>query len=323
MAPAPESIVITRPVLVITGPTAVGKTGLTIDLAHAFNCEIISMDSMQVYRYMDIGTAKPDLEERQGVVHHLIDILDPDQQYSAAAFVADALQAIRVIHSRGKIPLITGGTGLYLRSLIKGLFLQKFHVPHEIRDALRLDLEKKGRKYMYAKLQRLDPETSARVHPHDTQRILRGLEIYYTAGVPWSLLIKKQQENKTSWCIFKQILLLGLHCDRQVLYKRINSRTQQMLEQGLVQEVGSLYRRGYGPELSSMQAIGYRHAGRLLRGACDYRQLMEEMARDTRRYAKRQMTWLRHQVDLSWFDRQNHQGIATCINTFLSQANDY
>ena len=200
---------ISSPVLVLIGPTAIGKTALSLEMASRFNCEIISMDSMQVYRLMDIGTAKATVEERNKIVHHLIDIIDPDDQYDAARFVFDSLKAINTITRKGKVPLITGGTGLYLRALLEGLF-DEIKVPESLRQALQLRLKQEGREVLYQEFCQVDPESSARIHINDTQRLLRGLEIYQATGRPWSQHLKEQGQRKPP-IQFPRLLQIGLH----------------------------------------------------------------------------------------------------------------
>ncbi len=290
-------------VMVLVGPTAIGKTELSFALAEQFNCEIISMDSVQVYRFMDIGSAKPSREEQKKVRHHLIDIVDPDEQYSAASFVRDCLHAVEDICHQGKTPLITGGTGLYLSCLINGLF-ETIHVKDEVRETLKKELRARGLKALHQELATVDPTAAKRIHPNDRQRILRGLEIHRGTGTPWSEHLQRQKDQGPS-VRFSRLYCMGLECERSLLYKRIDQRTEQMLEQGLVDEVAGLRRMGYGPELSSMQSIGYRHVNRYLDSDYAFTSMVNDLARDTRRYAKRQMTWFRKQASLRWYDRHD------------------
>jgi len=313
----PPSVPVTAPVLVLIGPTAIGKTALSLRIAEAFHCEIVSMDSMQVYRSMDIGTAKASREERQRVAHHLIDIVDPDERYDAARFVRDALDAITSIQSRGKIPLLTGGTGLYLSSLINGLF-DTVEVSDETRDRLRHRLLHEGREALHRELTAVDRESSQRIHPNDTQRLLRGLEIYYATGVPWSEHLCHQKEIRDV-PRFSQILLLGLTCERELLYDRIKKRSIDMMRDEFAQEVQGLLDKGYAPDLPAMQAIGYRHMLTCLTGTWDRETATAALIRDTRRYAKRQMTWFRNQQQVHWHQIDQVEGVFTAINLFLQQ----
>jgi tRNA dimethylallyltransferase len=288
---------IENPVLVLIGPTAVGKTDLSLAIARTFGCEIVSVDSMQVYRYMDIGTAKIEPELRREIPHHLIDIVDPDQSYHAARFVEDALAAIRRIHQRAALPLLTGGTGLYLRALLHGLFTGGESDP-AVRRELTERLHEEGGDVLYRELAACDRQTADRLHPHDTARIIRALEVCRITGTPLSSHLEHQ--SGSGKIAFAKVLSLGLECPRPQLYERINRRSQQMIDSGLEQEVRGLLRRGYGPELKSMQAIGYRHMLAYLAGNWSREQLLEQLARDTRRYAKRQMTWFRKDRTITW-----------------------
>jgi len=315
MEPARQEV-ITAPVLVLVGPTAIGKTGLSLEMAVRFNCEIISMDSMQVYRYMDIGTAKPGREERQRAAHHLIDIINPDHQYNAARFVDDALAAIRRISAAGRVPLLTGGTGLYLKALTHGLFeaidfAQQSSVRREVQDRLRLE----GREKLFQELKKIDPETAARIHPNDTQRLIRSLEIYQLSGRPWSENIQGQQGPAVN---LTNIFQMGLTCNRRELYDRIEQRARQMMEKGLAGEVEMLREMGYNPQLPSMQAIGYRHLNNVLDGKWDMQEAVHLLVRDTKRYAKRQMTWFARMESINWYNRDEHEKILHDTDQWLS-----
>jgi len=305
--------IINGPVLVLVGPTAIGKTELSFQIAEQLNCEIVSVDSMQVYRHMDIGTAKPSLEERHRVPHHLIDIVDPREQYDAARFVSDSLQAIDEIASRGRIPLLTGGTGLYLQALTDGLFVS-ISSNKEIRHTLFDRLQREGRERLYRELQAVDPVTGARIHINDTQRLIRALEIVYTTGTPWSEHLLNQPKSGIK---FSKMLQLGLTTQRSIHDERIIQRTKLMLEQGLVQEVEKLRDMGYSRNLKSMQAIGYRHAHHYLDGHLDLAETRESLIRDTRRYAKRQMTWFKRNPAITWYDRADGQTIIDHIRQFM------
>ncbi|WP_339132552.1 MAG: tRNA (adenosine(37)-N6)-dimethylallyltransferase MiaA [Candidatus Electrothrix sp. GW3-4] len=306
----PSSTTINCPIIVLVGPTAVGKTALSLQLVQRFACEIVSMDSMQVYRHMDIGTAKPSQEEQALVPHHLIDIIDPDDQYDAARFVHDALAAIAEIASRNRTVLLTGGTGLYLKALFEGLF-DVLPTDEGVRAQLRERLEQEGREALHAELCRIDPVAGERVHANDTQRLLRGLEIYLSSGRTWTELIaEQQQQEQDQKGRFTRVFQVALDCEREQLYQRIAQRSQIMLEQGLVEEVVRLLSMGYTPELPSMQAIGYKHVNNLLSGEWNQEEMLEYLVRDTRRYAKRQMTWFRKNQELNWFARDDYERIA-------------
>ncbi len=306
---------ITAPVVVLIGPTAIGKTALSLEIATRFSCEIISMDSMQVYRFMDIGTAKASPEERALVPHHLIDIIDPDDQYDAARFVNDAMQAIADITGRGRVPLITGGTGLYLTALTKGLF-EELSVSDEIRDRLRQRLDMEGRDVLHRPLCAVDPESGQRIHINDTQRLLRGLEIFTATGIPWSEHLRRQQAAAPSHRLVN-MLQIGLSCVRSQLYYRIEQRTIKMMCDEFQLEVEGLLARGYASTLPSMQSIGYRHMLGCITGQWDRATATTELIRDTRRYAKRQMTWFGRSAEIHWYDREQHSQVLTDLDKFL------
>lgn len=309
------STTMNEPVLVLVGPTAIGKTELSMHLAEKFGCEIVSMDSMQVYRYMDIGTAKASREERRRVVHHLIDIVDPDEQYDAAGFVRDALAAITVITARNKVPLITGGTGLYLHALVNGLFAA-VPVQETIRIQMRQRLEQEGRAALHQELCAVDPASGARIHVNDTQRLLRGLEIYHATGLPWSEHIRRQQQSGPP-VVFSKMLQLGLTCERPLLYERIQKRTYKMMQDAFQKEVELLIDRGFHCNLGSMQALGYRHMCGCLAGTWDRRTATDALIRDTRRYAKRQMTWFKGLNNVHWHDIHHTEKVIQSVDFFL------
>ena len=300
------------PVIVLVGPTAIGKTALSLQLVKRFACEIISMDSMQIYRYMDIGTAKPGRDEQMMVPHHLIDIVDPDDHYDAARFVSDCLKTMHEIAGRGRTILLTGGTGFYLKALTEGL-CAALPSDERINNQLKQRLAEEGRGVLHRELCRIDPVTGARVHMNDTQRLIRGLEIYQVSGKTWSELIEEQNATGRQSIVFKNMIQVALTCERAELYRDINRRSEIMLDLGLVEEVEKLRSMGYAPQLPSMQALGYRHVNNLLSGLWDRQTMLEHMARDTRRYAKRQLTWFGGNSSLHWFDRKDQDEIADYI----------
>ena len=279
------------------------------------------MDSMQVYRYMNIGTAKITQEEMKRVKHHLIDIADPDEEYNAAHFVEDALSCIAEIHQRGRTPLITGGTGLYLHSLKNGLFE---NVPSNapIRSSLLVRIEEEGTLPLHSELKKIDPRSAERIHPHDKTRIVRAMEVYLSTGVTLSNHIARQQKNKHPH-IFLKNYAIGLTCDRGELYERINMRSEQMLCNGLEEEVVSLLSRGYNESLKSMQSIGYRHMLSYLNGIWDKTELCEYLCRDTRRYAKRQFTWFNRDKDINWFEIHKPSAVLSAVDKWLNNKTDF
>ncbi len=299
--------IINGPVLVLIGPTAIGKTDLSLSLAEQFKCEIISVDSMQVYRFMDVGTAKATKEERRRVPHHLIDIVNPDENYDAARFVKDARSAIIDIHGRGKIPLLTGGTGLYLKALFEGIFSGVDADP-QIRKRLEKRLASEGVNVLHEELVACDYSSANRIHANDKHRLLRALEVFLSTGKPWSEHLREHKEqNKGDR--FPQALLLGLTCERSELYDRINARCKEMLGNGLEEEVRSLLQLGYNRKLKVFRSIGYKHMLQYIDGEFDQTEMLTLLSRDTRRYAKRQYTWFSRLEKLNWMQVAQKQKI--------------
>jgi tRNA dimethylallyltransferase len=305
------------PVLVLVGPTAIGKTALSLEIAERFDCEIVSVDSMQVYRYMDIGTAKAGTVERSRIPHHLIDIVDPDEQYDAARFVRDATAAISAIHQRQKLPLLTGGTGLYLKALINGIF-ESLPVNHRIRERLQQRLTAEGAARLHRELAACDPSSASRIHVNDSQRLLRALEIYQCTGVPWSTHLQ-QQQGRSAPAAWGDILQIGLTCERQTLYVRINERCRGMIAAGLEQEVHELLARGYRKNLPSLQSIGYKHMINYIDNTWTSEQMLTYLSRDTRRYAKRQFTWFNGIRELEWYTVADADSIIERISFWLDE----
>lgn len=283
--------------LVLVGPTAVGKTKLSIELAKELDCEIISGDSMQVYRQMDIGTAKITQEEMQGIPHHLIDIHSPDEAYSVAEFQEQCHRLIGEIHARGKLPFIVGGTGLYVESVCYDFQFAQVGEDKPFRDEQAAYAEKHGAEALHAKLMAVDSESAEKLHPNDQRRIIRALEIYHLTGIPLSAQPAGQRRESPY-----QLCLVGLTMDRQMLYNRIEGRIDEMLKQGLVEEVSSLLDKGYGSDLVSMQGLGYKQIISYLQGRESLDDAVTILKRDTRRFAKRQLSWFRHMKDISWVD---------------------
>lgn len=304
------------PIIVLVGPTAIGKTALSLDIASAFNCEIVSIDSMQVYRYMDIGTAKATSAERATIPHHLIDIVDPDEQYDAAQFVDDATAAIALVHKKEKIPLMTGGTGLYLKAFTEGIFTS-MPINAEIRKNLKKRMEEEGSAFLHHELSLCDPLSAVRIHTNDSQRILRALEIYQSTGIPWSEHLRSQAKKREQKSL-QNMLQIGLTCDRQFLYERINGRCQQMIQDGLEQEVYDLFSRGFGKELPSLNAIGYRHMIHYIEHSWTMAETLSNLARDTRRYAKRQYTWFNGLNTIEWYQTGSNKEILSRITQWFS-----
>ncbi len=300
--------------VVIVGPTAAGKTALSLKLAKAFNGEIVSADSMQVYRYMDIGTAKPTKEEREDVPHHLIDIVDPDCEYSAADFKRDAERVISDIVSRSRRVFLVGGTGLYVRALLEGLFDGPGKVPW-----LRTELEERarraGREALYRELEVVDPASARRIHPNNIARIIRALEVYHATGRPLSEFHRRHGFGEERFDTLK----IGLVRDRRVLYADIEKRVDRMIEGGLLEEVRWLLEAGYTQELKPMLALGYREMTDHIMGRLDFDEAVAELKKNTRNYAKRQLTWFKKDSGIRWFSPDDEAGIMRAVKRFFTQ----
>jgi tRNA dimethylallyltransferase len=285
-------------VLVICGPTASGKSDLALRLAHSLDGEIINADSMQVYCGMNIGTAKPAPEQQNGIPHHLIDIVRPDQAFSAADFAKAADTAIRDIVGRGKRPIVVGGTGLYIRSLLKGLVDSPGETTGKIRQQIRAEAQERGNQAMFEELHRVDPELAGRIHPNNLVRIIRALEVFRTTGIPLS---RYQQAHAFSGQCYRS-LQIGIDVERPLLYSRIDERVNRMMAQGLLQEVQQLLSAGYGSELKAMRAIGYKELTAHIAGEYNLDEAIRLIKRDTRHYAKRQLTWFNADQDILWLE---------------------
>lgn len=303
-----------RPALIVlAGPTAAGKTSLALQLAEQLPVEIVSADSRQVYRGMDIGTAKPTRDELARVPHHLIDLVDPDQEFNAADFTRLGRQAIADIHSRGRLPLVVGGTGLYIRSLVGGFASVPAGNDRLRRDLLQLEAEQ-GEGALYRRLQQLDPPLAARLPAGDRMRILRALEVQALTGRRLSDL---QAEHRFADRPF-QTLEIGLTPPREELYRRIDLRVEEMLAAGLVEETASLLERGYSPTLKALRTIGYRELIRHLQGDLPLTEAVRLIQRETRRYAKRQLTWFRQIQEIIWVDSSRESDrILALIDNFM------
>ena len=280
-------------VLCIVGPTAVGKTKMSIELAKQLNGEIISGDSMQIYRGMDIGTAKATMDERQGIPHHLIDEKNPDEPYSVAAFQQTVRAKIEEIKSRGKLPIIVGGTGLYIKSV---LYDYEFAGESESKEVDEAKYGHLSNEELHAKLATVDEAGAKDIHPNNRKRVIRALEIYETSGVKKSEMIEKQEHK-----MIYDACLIGLTDDRTVLYDRINKRVDVMYETGLVEEVKALFDEGIPAESQSIRAIGYKELYDYFKGLISLEESKELIKRNSRRYAKRQYTWFNNQMDVTWF----------------------
>ncbi|MBT3259551.1 MAG: tRNA (adenosine(37)-N6)-dimethylallyltransferase MiaA [Deltaproteobacteria bacterium] len=302
-------------IIVIAGPTASGKTGLAVALALSLGGEIINADSMQVYRHMDVGTAKPTLEERRGVIHHLLDVVDPDQDFNAALYRQMAFPLANGICAKNIPCFIVGGTGLYIRSLLGGLVELPPSDPM-LRERLHLECDRKGVPKLHQKLARLDPERAESIHPNDRLRIIRALEIIQQTHRPASDLMKQHRFGNQDFLALK----LCLQVEKEQLYDRINERSEKMIDCGLVEETKRLMEKGYDPHLKSMTAIGYRHILKYLQGEWSLQKATETLKRDTRRYAKRQMTWFKAEPDMIPMDPEDKTLAVNRIRDFLAES---
>lgn len=300
-------------IIVIAGPTATGKTDLSVSLAKAFNGEIVNADSMQIYRGMDIGTAKPGLDEQAGVPHHLMDFLDPLDSFSVKEYVDLAHPLIRSLQERGKLPIIVGGTGLYINSLVDCTVFSDQETAPDVTARLNKILETDGAEALHAELLEIDPALAEQLHPNNTRRVFRALELYYATGVTPTQLRKEAVSQPSVY----RPLMLAADFDRSVLYERINLRVQRMLDSGLVDEVKRLRDHGCTAAHQSMQGIGYRETFDYLDGRISLETLCEQICQNTRRYAKRQLTWFRRDSRILW-----HQG-GFDTDAALSQVSEF
>ncbi len=284
------------PLLVLIGPTAVGKTALAVKIAAKLQTDIISADSAQVYRFLDIGTAKPSEEEIRTARHHLINLVDPDQMFSVANYQKMANQVIKELWKRQKLPLMVGGTGLYISAVVEGYAFGQKGANQSIRKQYEQIAAKDGLAILYQKLKRIDPKTAATIHPNDKRRIIRALEVYDLEGKPIS-----EQVNKTASGITPYSpVLFGLYMDRNELYKRIEQRVDLMIEQGWFEEAQTLYKKGYKETDPGMQVLGYRQLLAYLQGHYSWNDAVEEIKKQTRNLAKRQLTWFRRNKNIEW-----------------------
>ena len=310
-----------KPLVVLVGPTAVGKSQVAILLAKALGTAVLTADSRQVYRDMDIGTDKPKLSERQGVPHRLIDLVQPDHPFNVGMYRRYALAEIDRLHCRGLVPLLVGGTGLYIRALLRGLW-EGPPADWSFRARLLDEARLKGATHLHDTLALIDPELADRLHPHDLVKIIRALEVHHLLGRPLSDLHRAHAFSEAPF----SPLLIGLTREREALYRRIEARVDEQLAKGLVQETQQLLAKGYGRHLGSMKGLGYRQMAGYLAGDYEYEEAIQRLKRDTRRFAKRQMTWFRKEPDIIWltiseseFPEQVVARILDHVGRFLSQ----
>jgi tRNA dimethylallyltransferase len=299
--------------VVILGPTGVGKSRLALDLAEEWGGEIISADSMQVYKYMDIGTDKPTPEDRKRVRHHLIDLVLPDQPFHAGLYRALGRRVIEQLSGRGKACFVVGGTGLYIKTLTCGLF----HSPPiaaGVRERLKQEGEEKGSDFLYRRLTEVDPNTAARLHSHDLFRIVRALEVFESTGAPISFFREQHRFGDTPYALLK----MGLETNREELYRRIEERVDRMMERGFLEEVEGLMEIGYGAQLKPMQSLGYKQLIQVLLKKMERGEAIRQIKRDTRHYAKRQWTWFKSDPEVRWCDESSdRERVFQAVSSFL------
>lgn len=288
-----------KPLVILTGPTAVGKTELSIQLAKTINGEIISADSMQVYKEMDIGTAKILPEEMQGVPHYLVDEFLPDEEFNVVKFKECANRYIEEIYAKGKIPILVGGTGFYIQAVLKDVSFEENEEDSTYRKELEKLAEEKGALYLHQKLSEVDEESSKAIHPNNIRRVIRALEFYHQTGMKISEHNAREKERQSPYT-YAYFVLTN---DRKVLYQRIDKRVDKMIEDGLVEEVRRLKEKGYSRNLVSMQGLGYKEIYAYLDGELSLPEAVNILKRDTRHFAKRQLTWFRREQDVTWVDK--------------------
>ena len=304
-----------KPLIILTGPTAVGKTALSIGLAKAVDGEIISADSMQVYRKMNIGTAKIEPEEMQGVRHHLIDILDPAEEFNVVLFKKYALRAMEDIYSRGKIPIIVGGTGFYIQALLYDIDFEENDNDMSYREKLQNLADTHGKTFLHDMLAEVDPESAEKIHENNVKRVIRALEFYKKTGMKISEHNETESQKKSPY----NFEYFVLNDDRQKLYDRIDRRIDIMVEQGLIEEVKALKDQGYTKDLISMQGLGYKEILDYLDGVTSLDEALYILKRDTRHFAKRQITWFKREKEVTWVDKSEFTSEDTIMDFMLEQ----
>jgi len=301
------------PLIVICSPTATGKTDLAVRLAQAFGGEIINADSLQVYRYLDIGTAKPTEEERKRIAHHLIDVVDPDEEYNAALYAEQARAMIEKLASAGKSIFVVGGTGLYLRALLQGIIATP-PVDENIRNYYRDLRDRQGRECLFNLLRQRDPRAAERINPNDAVRVIRALEVLEQSG---QSIVTLQQQHSFADCPY-DACKIGLSIQRDELKKRIDLRTARMIKAGLVDEVRGLLKRGYGENLKPLQSLGYKQVIEFILGRYPWNHAMDLINRNTWQYSKRQMTWFSADKTINWFTPDQFEEIRGTVEKFLT-----
>lgn len=293
--------ILKKPLIILTGPTAVGKTKLSIELAKAVNGEIISADSMQVYKHMDIGSAKIKKEEMCGVPHHLIDVLEPDEEFHVVRFQEMAKQAMEEIYAKRKVPILAGGTGFYIQAVVKDIDFSKETEKSPVREELEKLAEEKGYEYLHERLQQVDPKSAEKIHANNVKRVIRALEYFELTGKPISLHNEEEAAKESPY----NVAYFVLNDVRERLYERIDARVDAMLQEGLVEEVSGLAKKGYTKDMVSMQGLGYKEILSYLDGSYTLDEAVYILKRDTRHFAKRQLTWFKREKDVIWVNKQD------------------
>lgn len=289
-----------KPLIILTGPTAVGKTALSIKLAKAIQGEIISADSMQVYRGMDIGSAKVTTEEMDGVPHYLIDVLDPDEEFNVVVFQKLAREAMEKIYANGHIPIIAGGTGFYIQAILNEIAFTETETDDSYRKQLEQQAQEYGAQRLHDQLKEVDPQAAVDIHPNNVKRVIRALEFYKETGTKISEHNEAERQKQSPY----NFAYFVLNMDRQKLYERIELRIDQMLEQGLIEEVRQLQEKGCHAGMVSMQGLGYKEILAYLQGECTLEEAIYILKRDTRHFAKRQLTWFRREREVCWIEKE-------------------
>lgn len=304
-------------IIVICGPTGIGKTSAGIETAQIFGGEIISADSMQIYKYLDIGTAKPTKQETMRVFHHMIDIIDPDEPFSAAKFASMGIEIINKLKKENKVPFIVGGTGLYIKALVHGLFDVKPAADSDFKLHLKQRAKEYGTEFLYDQLKKVDPEAANKIHPNDTFRIIRASEVFESTGISISEHQKKHGFSENRFDVLK----IGLNMERETLYRQIEKRVDLMIDAGFADEVKRLLDMNYSANLKSMRSIGYRHMIDYITGRTTLDEAVRTLKQDTRRFAKRQLTWFNADSDIIWVRPDQMKDISSLVKRFLNIGN--
>lgn len=307
-----------RPLIVLVGPTAIGKSRVAIEVAKRLGTEVLTADSTQVYRGMDIGTDKPSLQERREVAHRLIDLVNPDEPFNVGEYRRHAVAEIDRLHQEHRIPLVVGGTGLYVRALLRGLWPGP-PVDWTLRRQLEQEAQERGLAALYQELGKVDLQTARRVHPNDSVKVLRALEIFRQTGLPVSHVHKQHGFQERPFTA----LLLGLTMDRDALYRRIEERVHVEIEKGLVEETRRLLSQGYARSLTSMKSLGYRQMAGFLEGEYDFDEAVRRLKRDTRHFAKRQMTWFRKEPQIEWITVLPDESLSSIMTRTMGQVSQF